>query len=121
MFCSYFLYYHYYYYSRECTLNFFFFLNSFYHRFGSEQNLFVRVGSNYTTTGGSLVKVKNSTCHDDFNFDTYDYDICLLELEEPLKFNDNIQPVELAEEEPKGGEIGIVAGWGTLSVKKKKI
>lgn len=88
-----------------------------YQRESDDEALFVRMGSNYINKDGVLTTIKKSKCHPKFNMDTYDYDICLLELKEPIKFNKNIQPIKIAEEEPKGGEIGRLAGWGTLWVR----
>ena len=47
--------------------------------------------------------------------DTYDYDIGLLRLDRPLKFQDNIMPICLPEDDNDFiGETAWVTGWGNL-------
>ncbi|XP_028894100.1 chymotrypsin-2 [Zeugodacus cucurbitae] len=73
----------------------------------------VRVGSIQRTIGGQLLKLKRiivNKAYGDFH-----NDIALLELEKPLVFTKNIQPIELAEEEVPSGENVIISGWGRLS------
>ncbi|XP_014087500.2 serine protease SP24D [Bactrocera oleae] len=72
----------------------------------------VRVGSIQRTVGGQLLKLKriivNKTYRNFLN------DVALLELEKPLVFTANIQPIEMAEEQVPTGEDVIISGWGRL-------
>lgn len=49
-----------------------------------------------------------------FDRDTQDFDIALLELKTPLKFNDQVQPIPLVSEidEIEDGTKCLVSGWG---------
>ncbi|KAK6640231.1 hypothetical protein RUM44_011917 [Polyplax serrata] len=87
----------------------------FFFQRSAHEHIYLRAGSNNTDKNGVLVPVKNSICHPKFNMDTYDYDICIIELSKSLNFSQSIQPIEIANVEPEGGEIGRIAGWGTLS------
>ncbi|XP_050332589.1 serine protease SP24D-like [Bactrocera neohumeralis] len=73
----------------------------------------VRVGSIQRTLGGQLLKLKRIIVHKGYG--NFLNDIALLELEKPLVFTENIQPIELAEEEVPSGEDVIISGWGRLS------
>ncbi|XP_011177409.2 serine protease SP24D [Zeugodacus cucurbitae] len=73
----------------------------------------VRVGSMQRTIGGQLLKLKRIIVNKAYA--DFQNDIALLELEKPIVFTKNIQPIELAEEEvPSGGDV-IISGWGRLS------
>uniref|UniRef100_A0A1A9ZF60 Peptidase S1 domain-containing protein n=1 Tax=Glossina pallidipes TaxID=7398 RepID=A0A1A9ZF60_GLOPL len=75
--------------------------------------LLVRVGSLDWAKGGDLVKVKRVVIHDDNGY--FKNDVALLELDEPLKFSDHIQSIEMSKDEvPSGAEV-IVSGWGIAS------
>ncbi|CAH2237357.1 jg12071 [Pararge aegeria aegeria] len=77
---------------------------------------FVKIGSKYLNQGRKVF-VKNSFIHPMWGAKAkehpFDYDFQLLELAEPLKFNENVQPVELAHiEDMLIGKIVTVTGWG---------
>ncbi|XP_028325946.1 suppressor of tumorigenicity 14 protein homolog isoform X2 [Gouania willdenowi] len=68
----------------------------------------------YKQDGVQLRKVKRVTPHPDYNQMTYDYDIALLELSEPLEFTNTIQPICLPSSShvfPAGMSCW-VTGWG---------
>ncbi|XP_074510127.1 suppressor of tumorigenicity 14 protein homolog [Sebastes fasciatus] len=70
----------------------------------------------YKQDGVQLKKVKRIITHPDYNSMTYDYDIALLELSEPLEFTNTIQPICLPASShvfPAGMPCW-VTGWGTL-------
>ncbi|XP_040563761.1 trypsin-1 [Lepeophtheirus salmonis] len=59
----------------------------------------------------NIVKI---TYHENFASKGINNDICLLEVEHPFEFNDNVKPVTLPENEfTPTGEV-VVSGWGTL-------
>lgn len=54
--------------------------------------------------------------HPKYNFFTYEYDLALVRLEEPVQFMPNIVPICLpASDDLLVGENGTVTGWGRLS------
>uniref|UniRef100_A0A1A9WAU3 Peptidase S1 domain-containing protein n=1 Tax=Glossina brevipalpis TaxID=37001 RepID=A0A1A9WAU3_9MUSC len=76
-------------------------------------DLLVRAGSLKWSEGGDLLKVKRITMHgDNANFKN---DVTLLELDEPLKFSDTIQPIEMSKDLVPSGADVIVSGWGVTN------
>lgn len=74
----------------------------------------VRVGSNYSTSGGQFIGVRTIDIHPLFNPYTVDYDVAVLKLSTPISFNVNAQPINLA---PAGDTItpysyATISGWG---------
>lgn len=61
-------------------------------------------------------KVKTIIAHPSYNSMTYDYDIALLELKEPLQFTNLIHPICLPASSHvfAAGTPCWVTGWGTL-------
>uniref|UniRef100_U5EZJ4 trypsin n=1 Tax=Corethrella appendiculata TaxID=1370023 RepID=U5EZJ4_9DIPT len=89
----------------------------------SVSNLRVRVGSSRHASGGQIVSLKRITQHPQFDYSTIDYDFSLLELAQPLQFDNNRQPLGLPEQdEPVAdGTLCIVSGWGnTQSVTESR-
>lgn len=86
------------------------------HCIGWELNRYsVRAGSSSVVTGGQVVRVTRKFQHFDYDVFSFDYDIGVLKLEEPLVFGQAVQPVKFAE---KGqplpvGELALITGWGT--------
>ncbi|XP_020300289.1 polyserase-2-like [Pseudomyrmex gracilis] len=71
---------------------------------------------------GVYYKVKRIVQHPSYDALTIDYDIALLEVDGEITFNDNVQPVKLAEKEPPAGAMMNVTGWDvakTNSVPKR--
>uniref|UniRef100_A0AAR5Q3X1 Peptidase S1 domain-containing protein n=1 Tax=Dendroctonus ponderosae TaxID=77166 RepID=A0AAR5Q3X1_DENPD len=93
------------------------FILSAAHCFAEESrasHITIRAGSTYRTTGGQVVQTKTITAHPNFNEDTYDYDIAVVELASPLVLGTNVQTVSLP---PSGtafsnGENSVATGWG---------
>mgnify|MGYP003729537029 CR=1 FL=1 len=59
--------------------------------------------------------VQHFEVHPDYYSEEYDFDICLIMLDRPLSYDENIQPVCLAgqgESLPEAGTLTYVAGWG---------
>lgn len=63
---------------------------------------------------GRLVKIKRIIVHDDFDTKTVDYDFSLIELVEPLKYDEKAQPMTLPDARGKveDGEMCLVTGYG---------
>ncbi|XP_046640163.1 serine proteinase stubble-like isoform X2 [Daphnia pulicaria] len=60
--------------------------------------------------------VNKKIVHPKYNFFTYEYDLALVRLEEPITFQPNIAPICLpAMDESLIGQNGTVTGWGRLS------
>ncbi|XP_052745380.1 trypsin-1-like [Bicyclus anynana] len=77
---------------------------------------FIRVGSKYFNQGRKH-NIKNYFVHPMWSASAkehpFDFDFQLLELEEPLKFGDNVQPVKVAHiEDMVIGKVVSVTGWG---------
>lgn len=83
-------------------------------RFTTADRLSVRVGSSYHRDGGSVVQVKRILEHENYKYPRHDYDIALLELDQPVNFSDSIQTVALANEKTNvpDGTPCVVTGWG---------
>nr|XP_034836843.1 trypsin-7-like [Maniola hyperantus] len=77
---------------------------------------YIRVGSKYLNQGKKIV-VRRSFIHPLWTAKNkahpFDYDYQLLELDEDLKFDENVQPVKLAHmEDMVVGKVVTVTGWG---------
>jgi hypothetical protein len=90
--------------------------------YSKKTGIFVKIGHSLSSQRIS-VKVKSKLIHPNygsFEKHQYAYDIALLELSEDLKFNEEIQPIALPEENvdetnylDKSRSKLLVAGWGT--------
>ncbi|XP_036150167.1 trypsin-1-like, partial [Monomorium pharaonis] len=63
------------------------------------------------------VQVVRGIVHENYRGGVGPYDIGLLELASPLKFNARVKPIKLAEQgsDPSSNEKGQIAGWGSIS------
>lgn len=79
------------------------------------QRYTVRAGSSSSKTGGQVRKVIRKYQHFDYEVFTFDYDIGVLKLEEPLVYSNIVQPVQFAEKRASlpVGELALITGWGT--------
>ncbi|XP_066148884.1 trypsin 3A1-like isoform X2 [Euwallacea fornicatus] len=77
----------------------------------------IRAGSSSRTSGGQILATKKINSHHDFNMDTYDYDVAVLELATPLIFGTGVQPIPLpaASTTFPNGQSSVVTGWGLTS------
>lgn len=81
----------------------------------SQNQVTIRAGSTDRTTGGQVTGVKTITYpKDQFNIDTYDYDVAILELDTPLVFSETVAVVEMAAagDDVIPGEVAKATGWG---------
>lgn len=78
----------------------------------------VLVGTNKLHEGGILHDVEKIFVHPKFNNKTYDYDISLLKLKEPLVFSRKVNAIPLShyENEIKIGTMLETVGWGYTEV-----
>ncbi|XP_074599626.1 serine protease filzig-like isoform X2 [Brevipalpus obovatus] len=61
--------------------------------------------------------VKRVIVHPDFSYQYLANDIALVELEHPIEFNDNTQPICLPSEyDDFSGEMGTISGWGKINI-----
>ncbi|KAH8282434.1 hypothetical protein KR054_007739, partial [Drosophila jambulina] len=80
----------------------------------SPDNLEVRLGSSYQSYFGSLVGVSVIRTHEKYDPHSFDNDVGLLLLDDPLDFEEDysIRAIKLAENIPPPGSKTFVAGWG---------
>lgn len=71
-----------------------------------------------TKEGDTVIRVKNIIVHEDFALTFLDNDIALLQLESPIEFGPNAQPVQLPYPNAytSDGTNAIVLGWGMNGV-----
>ncbi|XP_015431215.1 PREDICTED: trypsin-2-like [Dufourea novaeangliae] len=73
----------------------------------------LRAGSSNKDTG-TRYGVKNIIRHPQYNSQTIDYDIALLEIDGEIKFSPTVQPVKLTSAEPSTNKLVDITGWGAL-------
>ncbi|XP_017076088.2 trypsin beta-like [Drosophila eugracilis] len=76
------------------------------------EGLSIRAGSSHWSKGGQLVNVLKAVYHPLYDNKTFFNDIGVLILESPLKFNNHVQKIALADKSPVGGTMSLVSGWG---------
>lgn len=89
------------------------------HSFEASKPIRVRVGSN-NVFFGEVYDSEKLVLNEDRG-DLYGpmrNDIALVKLKKSIKFNDDVQPIELATEELPEGAVLTVTGWGSLTVRK---
>lgn len=79
---------------------------------------FVRVGSSENNKGGQKIRAKYAIIHKDFNIKITDFDVAVLVLEESIEYDENVQPIELADDSWADhiGEEALVTGYGRANV-----
>ncbi|KAL1394379.1 hypothetical protein pipiens_003067 [Culex pipiens pipiens] len=77
----------------------------------------VRYGSTDREKGGTVVPTKQFFVHSDFDTQTTQHDIALIELEEPIIFSRSARPVQIIKQliDLPPGTKCIVSGWGMLN------
>ncbi|XP_030556989.1 trypsin-1 [Drosophila novamexicana] len=74
----------------------------------------VRLGSSEFSRHGQLLHVQKIVQHEKFNFTNVDYDFSLLQLREPIEFDDTKKAIKLPEPDQMfaDGDPCFVTGWG---------
>ena len=77
----------------------------------------VRFGSTSQFGGGTTRTVQNAFVHPEFHSETYAHDICILQLDDDVVYDENIKPIclETAQIPPSTSDkisSGFIAGWG---------
>ncbi|KAJ8976746.1 hypothetical protein NQ317_004298 [Molorchus minor] len=80
-------------------------------------HLSIRAGSSYHNSGGQVAQVSKINQHSQFNIDTYDYDISVLQLATSLVFGTGVAKISIvaATGTIKNGDTSVATGWGRLT------
>ncbi|TMW39238.1 hypothetical protein DOY81_015682, partial [Sarcophaga bullata] len=81
--------------------------------------LTIITGSSIRSKGGQLHKVKKSIMHENYDSLTSDNDIGLIQLEEPIQFDELQQPIEIYNKEPKADDSLYITGFGKQGERRK--
>ncbi|EDW12624.1 trypsin-1 [Drosophila mojavensis] len=84
--------------------------------FGKQANqLRVRLGTSECSRNGQLLNIKKIVQHEKFNYSNINNDFSLLQLQEPIEFDETKQAVKLPtqDQEFKDGDACYVSGWGS--------
>ena len=84
--------------------------------------LYIRAGSSSQRTGGTVHEIKRIARHPSYskNSCTISHDLSLITVYNAFPFGDNVKFIQVADEDPKDGEVVAVAGWGRTNVSKKE-
>lgn len=79
-------------------------------------DLLVRAGSSIVDEGGQVKQVQEIYQHPNFDNETYDYDISILKLSEPVTLGDGVAIITLPQQDldVPGNVLGTATGWGRL-------
>lgn len=44
------------------------------------------------------------------------HDVTFVRVKQPFNFSESVQPIKLADKEPKDGETALISGWGISKV-----
>ncbi|XP_047526033.1 chymotrypsin-2-like [Pieris napi] len=80
--------------------------------------LSIVVGSHQIKTGGQRYKIKKLVPHEQFSKATWKNDVGVVQVEGNIKFNDNVQPIELFKQDIYVGTKCLLTGWGKVDLKK---
>lgn len=75
-------------------------------------DLRVRSGSSYIDQGGTIHAVSNIILHENYNPTTSDFDLAVLKVNPPFKYDNETQPLTIAKDDSTKNDFGLVAGWG---------
>ncbi|KAG7188819.1 hypothetical protein KM043_008428 [Ampulex compressa] len=81
-------------------------------------NLLVKAGKHNIKKKESTeqsVKVAKMIVHENYHGGVAPYDIALMKLASPLKFNSAVQPIDLPKEDSLPSGIVVLSGWGSIS------
>ncbi|XP_043503363.1 trypsin-4-like [Polistes fuscatus] len=72
----------------------------------------VRSGSSYRDKGGVIHNVVKVINHKKFDSNTNNYDIAILKIHPPFKYDSSTQPLKIPFNKSTPSDLGFVAGWG---------
>lgn len=75
----------------------------------------IRYGSSKHATGGHVIHVRTIMEHPNYNDESVNYDVAILELKKDIYFSHASRIIDMADEEPLEGEDLLVTGWGDTS------
>ncbi|XP_011177423.1 trypsin alpha [Zeugodacus cucurbitae] len=78
-------------------------------------NYWIRAGTVKFNTGGVVIQVAEVKIHPQYPTNSYEYDVALLRLSNPLNYSDTIKPILLASVELPEGTPTIISGWGGVA------
>ncbi|XP_076298253.1 trypsin-2-like [Lasioglossum baleicum] len=84
------------------------------HCVGSAPSRYSLKAGNNDKDKGVRHTVKNIIRHPQYNANTVDYDIALIEVNEPFVFSGSVKAVQLASAEPSTGKVVDITGWGAV-------
>lgn len=78
--------------------------------------LSIRAGTSTRESGGAVVKVQKTTVHPKWSIESLDYDMAVLELQNPFSLKNEIQPIKLpsADLEVAKDTKTTISGWGMV-------
>ncbi|KAK2579375.1 hypothetical protein KPH14_003239 [Odynerus spinipes] len=76
----------------------------------------IKAGTADLNSRGMVIRAKQIIVHDEYDRHSSDYDIALIELEKPLRYDRRIRPILLPEatDQYSVGSKAVVTGWGVL-------
>ncbi|XP_050293726.1 trypsin-4-like [Anthonomus grandis grandis] len=88
-----------------------------FYEVSSPSRFTIRVGSSSRTSGGTVLQVLKINSHSSFNFDTFDYDVAVVQLASAMTFGTGVQPIQLptATTSFSNGQIAVATGWGYVA------
>lgn len=86
----------------------------FFFRKLNPQLFIVLAGTSYYNRGGVKIRVEQIIVHENYSRETQDYDIALIKLTIPLRFNSSMQPIALpnVNQTIADNTTCLVSGWG---------
>lgn len=85
-----------------------------FHSKQTAQNLMILAGSTFNNRGGVKIGVAKIIMHENYDDETQDNDIALIQLSTPLRFSSSIQPIALPNDNQivPDNSYCLVSGWG---------
>lgn len=75
----------------------------------------IRAGSDFRTSGGTVITAKSYRIHPRFNRKTLNFDLAMIYLEKPLPFNSQIKAIPINTRRLRSKRKAVATGWGTTS------
>lgn len=83
-------------------------------------NIQIFLGSYKLSGSGIYYGIDKSILHEDYDSPSNAFDIAVLYVNEPIEFNDKVQPIELSADEVPEGSFAQMTGWGYVNVRNKE-